>query len=709
MRENGLSRFAIKQYTINGRHFLRHISRRGARIDRIQPDDVAAYLRLRRREYQRRRGHMPEDDTDWRSRYTASIHMLLRLAQGVWPPPTALESCVASFKEMLQKEHLRPGTVRQYVEQARLFLAYLERQGLRIGDAKPKHVDAFIADRLRIYRKKHGRRPRRLIHWRAEHTKGVHCLLRDAQTQWPPASSVDGTLQRFKEHLIERGWRPHYAKYYRNRAQQFTRYLDERGLSLSTVIPADVTAYLRVGFREYSKRRSNPPNAQHWRMMNERAVHSLLRFVQGEWPPGSGPPQALADFRGYLEEHRYSPAVIPSCVSAARQFLLHLKGRGVSVQEARPADVEKFLDTKLERYKRRYRCLPRNPQQWRAGYTGPIHRMLRMINPEWPPPEPPPDAQERFRREVLNGYGRWLVDIRGLSQSTLRKNGDAARMFLEWLGARANRDSLRQLLVHDIDGYLSWRLPRLRRATRYGVVICLRSFLGYLFAEGLITRDLAPSVSGPILYQFDEIPRAFTREQVEAMLRAAGADRSPLGLRDHAILLLLATYGLRAGEVARLRLDDIDWREERLRVRQSKTCAESHVPLVRPVGEALLKYIRKGRPATDAREVFMCSRAPYAPFRGGSSLYAVVGRRLRQAGIEVQGRHGSHAFRFARAGTLLDAEVPLKTIGDLLGHRSATSTEVYLRLVTDDLRAISLDLPRKEDRCPRGRTKTKHS
>jgi hypothetical protein len=111
------------------------------------------YLRLRRREYQRRKGHLPEDDTDWRSRYTASIHLLLQLAQGVWPPPTALESRVASFKEMLQKEHLRPGTVRQYVEQARLFLAYLERQELRIGDAKPKHVDAFIADRLRIYPK----------------------------------------------------------------------------------------------------------------------------------------------------------------------------------------------------------------------------------------------------------------------------------------------------------------------------------------------------------------------------------------------------------------------------------------------------------------------------------------------------------------------------------------------------------------------------
>jgi integrase/recombinase XerD len=162
-------------------------------------------------------------------------------------------------------------------------------------------------------------------------------------------------------------------------------------------------------------------------------------------------------------------------------------------------------------------------------------------------------------------------------------------MFLEWLGTRADRDSLRQFSVQDIDGYLSWRLPRLRRATRHGVAVCLRSFLRYLFAEGLITRDLAPLVSGPILYQFDDIPRAFTREQVEAILRAAGTDRSPLGLRDHAILLLLATYGLRAGEVAQLRLEDIDWRGERVRVRQSKTGAESYVPLVRPVGEALLK------------------------------------------------------------------------------------------------------------------------
>ena len=707
MRESDFSRFATKQYTVNGRRFLRHMAERGIRIESVQPGDVAAYLRHRRREYRRRSGYFPVDETDWRSRYTSAINMLLRLAQGKWPPPTALESCVESFKKGLEQEHLRPGKVRQYVEQARLFLAYLERRQVSPEHATRKDLEGFIAERLRIYRQKHGRPPTQLISWRAEQTKAAHRLLCDAQQRWPPPSSGDSDLQRFKVHLTERGLRTEYVRDCLSRARQFLNYLDDRGLNLSAVAPADVTAYFRVGLRIYKKRRSNPPNPLHWRIMNQRAVHGLLHFVQGEWPPGSRPSPVLADFRAYLERERYSPIVIPSCVSAARQFLLYLKPRDVSAEDARRADIESFLGMKLERYKQRYRRLPSNPRQWRTGYTGPIHRLLRMIDPHWPPLEPPRDDRERFQREVMDGYGRWLVDLQGLSQSTLRKNGDAAQMFLHWLGA--TRDSLLRLGVADIHQYLSWRLPRLRRATRHGVAVCLRSFFRYLLAEGMVPRDLSQVVSGPVLYQFDDIPRAFTKEQVEGMLRAARSDRSPVGLRDHAILLLLATYGLRAGEVVRLRLDDIDWREDRIRVRQSKTGVESHLPLVGPVGEALLKYLQKGRPKTDAREVFISIRAPYRPFRNGSSLYAVVGRRLKQTGFDVKGRRGSHAFRFTRAGSLLNAQVPLNAIGDLLGHRSATSTEIYLRLATNDLRAISLGLPRKENQCPSGRTKTKRS
>jgi hypothetical protein len=181
MRQRDFSRFAIKQYTVNGRHFLRHMAERGIRIDSVQPGEVAAYLRHRRREYRRHLGHFPIDETDWRSRYTSTINMLLRLAQGTWPPPTALESRVELFKKGLEQERFHPSTVRQYIEHARLFLVYLERREVSLEHATPKDLDGFIDERLRIYREKHERTPNWLIGWRAQQTSAAHRLLRDAQ------------------------------------------------------------------------------------------------------------------------------------------------------------------------------------------------------------------------------------------------------------------------------------------------------------------------------------------------------------------------------------------------------------------------------------------------------------------------------------------------------------------------------------------------
>jgi len=634
--------------------------------------------------------------------------MLLRLAQGAWPPLTSLEARIQAFKETLQQDQLRPDSIRQYLEQARLFLSYLDRQQVPLERATPQELDAFIAERLRIYRRQYGRLPRRPVRWRCEYTKAIHRLLRGAQQQWPPPSSGDPDIQRFQTHLTERGLDPSYIQDYLCHARQFVDYLNHREMSLTAVRPEDVDAYLRVALRIYRRRKPNLPNSlDYWRMISRRAVHNLLRFAQGEWPPGSGPDPILSGFRAHLEKYRYGRVGIPSYMSAARQFLRYLKQQGVSVEAARPVHIESFVETKLDRFKKRYRSLPRHPRQWRTGYTGAIHRLLRMLNPNWPPPEPPANEREQFQREVLDGYGRWLVDIHGLSKETLRKNGDAARVFLQWLGERADRDSSPRLGLAEIDQYLSWRMPGLRRATRHGVSQCLRSFLRYLYAEKFVAKDLAPLVSGPIMYKFEDIPRAFTEQQVKALLDITRQDKTPTGLRDHAILMLLSTYGLRAGEVVRLRIDDIDWRADRLRVRQSKSAAESFLPLLPPVGEALLSYLRRGRLRTEIREVFLRVRAPHGGFSSGGSLHTIIQRRLKQAGIQVKGRHGAHAFRFARAGSLLQADVPLKSIGDLLGHRSAESTEIYLRLATKDLRAISIDLPGKGEPCRTGRTKTK--
>ncbi len=379
-------------------------------------------------------------------------------------------------------------------------------------------------------------------------------------------------------------------------------------------------------------------------------------------------------------------------LSAARQFLRYLRKRNISPEQAGTADLDEFLQRKLDQ-RGKHRVALKDLQAWRSRYASPIRQLMQLIQPGWPPPAQPANDTERFVSEVYQAYVRWMRDVRGVAEPTIVKNGDEAKRFLRWLGRGASYKTLSSLSIGDIDAYLEHRVPVLRRATRVGVCGCLRGFMAYLHSEGRISRDLSMVITGPPRYAFAEIPRAFSEEDIQRLLRTVENDQTPSGLRDRASLLLLITYGLRAGEVARLRLDDIDWRAERIRIRQSKTGVESHLPLVTPVGNALLDYLRRGRPQTHFREVFLGLYAPYRPFSCGSTLGHLLQRRIKQAAIQPKGRHGTHALRFARAIRLLRASVPIKTIGDLLGHQSADSTGVYLRAAEDDLRAISLEIP----------------
>jgi integrase/recombinase XerD len=155
------------------------------------------------------------------------------------------------------------------------------------------------------------------------------------------------------------------------------------------------------------------------------------------------------------------------------------------------------------------------------------------------------------------------------------------------------------------------RAPKLTRKSLKDVAERLRSLLRYLHRTGRISIDLSPHVIAPLLYAYEGVPSILERSQIAAVLESARKNTTPVGLRDHAILQLLATYGLRSSEVRNLRLEDIDWRAESIRIRHTKTRACSFLPLMEPVGEAVLAYLRAGRPATDAREIFIRTRAPY--------------------------------------------------------------------------------------------------
>ncbi len=260
-------------------------------------------------------------------------------------------------------------------------------------------------------------------------------------------------------------------------------------------------------------------------------------------------------------------------------------------------------------------------------------------------------------------------------------------LFLRRFDDFVNRDGVRdlnQLQADHLDRFVSSQAASSNRGRIQRVVKILRGFFRYLFAQGRVNRDWAAALISPPQYRLARTPRAPQVSQVRLVL--AGIDRTRYGgRRDFAVLLLAAGLGLRAGEIAALRLDDLDWRGERISIRQSKNRNVLELPLLRPLVEALADYLRHERP-TDSphRHVFLRLNPPWTPLAAGS-VCGLMARRLRQAGVKASGHQLRHAF----ASELLRARVGYSTLQELLGHRHFTSTQVYTKLDLSALREVA--------------------
>jgi len=399
----------------------------------------------------------------------------------------------------------------------------------------------------------------------------------------------------------------------------------------------------------------------------------------------------LSRLKDHLREERYHAGNARQCVAVARNFLVFLEMRRTAIADAQPETVERYLKLARQKYRQRHGHLP-DYEGWRCSHTNGIHMLLRIAHGQWPPTRLAVTRAEVYRRRLCEEFGAWLTEMRGLAAETVAERREEARRFLDWLResfpTRRSSD-----LVADLDAYIKHRAGALRRASIKGVATRLRSFLRWLHATQQTARDLSVVVIAPVIYAFGSIPSALRSQDVYKILSIARQDRTAKGLRDYAILVLLAQYGVRAGEITGLRLEDVDWRKETIRIRHTKTGVTSYLPLLPEVGEAILNYLQKARPKTSAREVFIRSKAPYRAFKNGSSLYTPIRHRIDAAEVPPGGKRGPHAFRHARAVSMIRASMTLKEIGDVLGHRASDSALAYLTLATEDLRAIALDIP----------------
>jgi integrase len=266
------------------------------------------------------------------------------------------------------------------------------------------------------------------------------------------------------------------------------------------------------------------------------------------------------------------------------------------------------------------------------------------------------------------------------------------RAFLQFLRLEERPSALPRLNAAQIDAFLCQAATTNNRFSMQQIVASLRTFLRQLHAQGVLSDPLHEHIDTPRTYRLEQLPRAWSWEQVRALLRSID-DSTPGGLRDFTLLYLAANYGLRSSELVRLTLDDIDWRAGTLTIRQTKTKQTLLRPLSQESRAVLARYVSAGRPRSACRELFLRRKAPAGPL-APTAVHDILERRMALSGLQLPSL-GTHAFRHSLAVHLLRQGVSLPSSGAALGHRDGESTAVYLRLAIDDLREVGLPVSKR--------------
>jgi|SRR5271157_1440593 integrase/recombinase XerD len=374
--------------------------------------------------------------------------------------------------------------------------------------------------------------------------------------------------------------------------------------------------------------------------------------------------------RGYTHLSRREKIALLPYIEATllRRGIRHLR-------EVSKADLDACKKSLLRRFPNR------------AGTTCALEKYLHVQNLLVPPEQNVTGTAAR----QLAAYSHYLKTVRGAAASTIHQNSYTASDFLAHLKIERHPGRLKILTINDLEAFVKKISKRLTRASLQHIVGRLRSFLRFLEITGEIPQGLDRQIDSPRVYQEEQLPNALPWETVQTFLNSI--DRSSLvGLRDFTMFFLMATYGLRASDVVALTLDDIHWRAGKMSISQRKTGTVLELPLTDAVGTALHRYLKKAPPPPPFRQIFLRVKAPIGTLKTDaiSTAFRVWARR---GGLDMPGRGSCHRIRHSYAVFLLRSGTPVKTIGDLLGHRSLQSTWTYLRLAIEDLRDVALPVP----------------
>lgn len=298
--------------------------------------------------------------------------------------------------------------------------------------------------------------------------------------------------------------------------------------------------------------------------------------------------------------------------------------------------------------------------------------------------------EKRSDSPLLDEYQHFLLTHRGLAKATIAIRVSYLTPFLDELKLQKTPVDPKAISASRVHDYVIKMARDMTRSSRKHLVSSLRSFLRFAHVRGYVEQNIVDAVPVIPTHKLAGIPRGISWESVQKLLAAPQRD-SHSGRRGYAVLQLLATYGVRIGQVTNLKIADIDWCQHQIRFAASKKGHDLCFPLTHDVAEALLAYLRETRGKADFPEVFLTVRGTPRPL-GDNPLYGSLETYYRRAGIDSKVK-GSHAIRHAFATRLMEQEVPIKTIADLLGHKCIQTTAIYTKVDLEHLRTVAGEWP----------------
>jgi len=370
----------------------------------------------------------------------------------------------------------------------------------------------------------------------------------------------------------------------------------------------------------------------------------------------------------------YAPFTQRAKVRFVSQFARWAQAKGLSIEDIDEAWIEKAIKQRPTCFAERRKALRQFLDHLRERG---VAAQLKTDNNDSP-------ATALERR-----YATYLRQERGLVAVTLINYLGFIHRFL---AERFRRGCVRpaRLTHRDVAHFMLGQVQAMSPGRAKLMGTALRSFLGFLFLSGETTMDLSRAVPSVRQFRLAAVPKYLAAGEVERVL--ASCDLTlPVGRRDHAILLLLARLGLRGGEVVKLELGDIRWREGELLVR-GKGSIRDRMPLPKDVGKALVLYLRRDRAACPSRSVFLRMRAPQRGFKSTAAVTTIVEKAVDRSGLSPSLR-GAHLLRHSLATGMIRHGATMAEIGQLLRHRSPETTEVYAKVDFSGLRGVSLPWP----------------